>query len=74
MNDRRSNDPFQNDIMNTLREISVLCERAACHHEAITEKVKKLEDGENRQWWVTHIVTPIVFVGTAVARHFGVKI
>lgn len=60
--------------MDTLGDIRVLCERSACHHEAITERVTKLERAETRQWWVSYVVTPIVIVLGHTARALGVKI
>jgi hypothetical protein len=74
MQDRRSNDTFQREIITTLGDIRVLCERAACHHEAVAERVTKLENTNDRNFWVTHVATPMVLVFSGVARHYGVKI
>lgn len=60
--------------MTSLGDIRVLCERAACHHEAVTERVGKLEKAGERQWWVSYVVTPIIILLGHIARALGVKI
>lgn len=74
MRDRRDNDGFQTDVLNTLGDIKVLCERNACHNEAVTLRVTKLEAAQTRQWWVSYVITPIVVLASSVARAMGVKI
>lgn len=74
MQDRRSNDRFQVDVLEALGDIRVLCERNANHNEAIGARVTKLEDAQTRHWWVSYVITPIVIVISSVARAMGVKI
>lgn len=74
MYERRADDAFQRQILTTLGDIKVLCERNANHHEAVRERVDKLEGAERRQWWVTYVVTPIVVIGGHIARAMGAKI
>lgn len=74
MQERRSNDSFQTDVLVTLGDIKVLCERNANHNEAVTERVTKLEKAGERQWWVSYVVTPILILLGHIARAMGVKI
>lgn len=74
MRDRRENDDFQTRVLISLGEIGVLCERNANHNEAVADRVKKLENAATRQWWVSYVVTPIIFLLTSVARAMGVKV
>lgn len=74
MQDRRSNDRFQTDVLQSLGDIRVICERNANHNEAITERVGKLEKAQERSWWVSYVVTPIIILASGIARAMGVKI
>ena len=74
MRERRQNDPFQMDVLETLGDIRVLCERNAGCNEAVTHRVTKLEENATRQWWVSFVVTPCVIAVGTLARAFGVKI
>jgi len=40
----------------------------------LTVRVDKLESAQNRQWWMTYVVTPTLVLGHAMARKFGVNI
>lgn len=72
--ERRANDTFQRDVLNTLGDIRVLCERNTSHQEAVSARVDKLEAAQTRQWWMTYVVTPCLFVAHAIARNMGAKI
>lgn len=37
-------------------------------------RITQLEHASTRNWWVTYVVTPLLFLASATARHFGVKI
>lgn len=74
MQDRRSNDSFQKEVIESLGNIKVLCEGNKCHIEALADRTTKLEHASDRQWWVTFVVTPIVIVLGHIARAMGLKI
>lgn len=38
------------------------------------ERISKIETSLERQWWMTYVVTPFLFVAHAFARKFGVQI
>ena len=37
-------------------------------------RVKKLEDEQRRNWWLTVAVGPVLAFGHAVARKFGIQV
>lgn len=74
MYERRTDDTFKQQVLTSLGDIRVLCERNANHNEAVVERVCKLEKAAEHQWWVSFVVTPIVIVLGHVARAVGVKI
>lgn len=40
----------------------------------MSARVEKLENAATHNWWFTYVVTPILLLASATARHFGVKI
>jgi hypothetical protein len=40
----------------------------------IDVRVKKLEDAQRLNWWMTYVVTPAFMLAHAVARQFGVRV
>jgi hypothetical protein len=37
-------------------------------------RVKALETAATRNWWMTYVVTPILMIGHALLRKFGVQV
>ena len=37
-------------------------------------RIKKLEDADRRQWWITVAIAPFLTLAHATARKFGVQI
>ena len=37
-------------------------------------RVRKLEDADKRQWWITYVVTPAIIAAGHIARAFGSKV
>lgn len=38
------------------------------------ERISKIEQSLERQWWMTYVITPMLLVAHGVARKFGVQI
>lgn len=37
-------------------------------------RVTKLEAAATRNWWMTYVVTPFLFLAKGIAVHFGAKV
>lgn len=37
-------------------------------------RITKLESAATRNWWMTYVVTPALFIGHAIARNMGARI
>lgn len=37
-------------------------------------RVTKLERSAERNWWMTYVITPTLFIAKGIAGHFGVKV
>lgn len=37
-------------------------------------RIKSLENAQTRNWWMTYVVTPVLFLASSTARHFGVRL
>lgn len=81
MVERRQNSNLSNDLLLQILEHQELNARTLGNIEGNVAalagpvgRVTQLENASTRNLWVTYVVTPILFIATATARHFGVKI
>ena len=75
MQERRASNTLSNDLL--LQIIDKQYEHSEVLHELkgdISVRVRKLEDAQHLNWWMTYVITPVLMVLHGAARAFGVKI
>ena len=75
MQERRASNNLSTDLL--LQILEQQRKDSETLHEMkgnVVSRVDKLEKDSGRQWWMSYVVTPVFFVISATARHFGVKV
>lgn len=65
---------FQTEVLTQLGDIKALCATSAAHHEAITQRVDKIEEQQTHQWWFSVAIAPTLALLHAGARKLGINV
>jgi hypothetical protein len=73
--ERRASNNIGNDLlMQILNQQTVDSKTLHELKGTVLSRVEVLESAARNNWWMTYVVTPLLFVAHATARQLGVKI